>query len=87
MYSGDSTLCDPLLRLVSNADVVVLECSCGGHEPVHLSAEDVAEIVRQTKPDSRSILTHLDGNDHPLLATLARERGLLVASDLARFSL
>jgi ribonuclease BN (tRNA processing enzyme) len=87
VYSGDTTLCEPLLRLTSHADVLVLECACSGNEPVHLSAEAVAEIARHASPDARIVLTHLDGHSHPVVEQLAGERGLLLASDLARFSL
>ncbi|MPZ48750.1 MAG: MBL fold metallo-hydrolase [Dehalococcoidia bacterium] len=79
VYSGDSKLCDSLLDLVPGADVVVLECACGD-EPVHLSPDDVARIAARA-PKAQTIVTHLDGHDHP-----GGWRGLHVAQDLARFS-
>jgi ribonuclease BN (tRNA processing enzyme) len=80
VYSGDSTLCEGLLKLVPGADVVVLECSCG-HEPVHLGPDDVSEIRRHTSPGASVIVTHLDGHDRP-----GDFEGLIVATDLGRYS-
>lgn len=77
-YSGDSTLCPALLRLVDGAEVVVLECSCEG-VAVHLSPADVASVAREV-PGAHIVLTHLDG-ERP-----AGLDGLHLATDLARFS-
>lgn len=79
VYSGDTTLCSGLLRLVPGADALVLECSCAG-EAVHLTLKDVREVARQADPGARIIVTHLDGHAGNL-------EGLLVAQDLARFRL
>jgi ribonuclease BN (tRNA processing enzyme) len=80
VYSGDTTLCDGLLRLLPEADVIVLECSCDG-VPVHLSPEGVEVARRHASPGSHVIVTHLDGRDHP-----NGYDGLIVAKDLASFS-
>jgi ribonuclease BN (tRNA processing enzyme) len=80
VYSGDTTLCDGLLRVVRGTDVIVLECSCQ-EVPVHLSPAGVAEVACHA-PDAQIIVTHLDGNPHP-----HNFEGLLIAQDLARFSL
>ena len=79
VYSGDTTLCDGLLGLVSETDVVVLECSCNAN-PVHLSPAAVDEVRRHAAPGTPFVVTHLDGHDHP-----EGFRGLFVAADLARF--
>jgi ribonuclease BN (tRNA processing enzyme) len=81
VYSGDTTLCDGLMRLVPGADVVVLECSCG-HETVHLAPLDVRAVQQQVTPGSSVIVTHLDGH-----AKLGDFEGVLVAEDLKTFSL
>ena len=81
VYSGDTTMCDGLLRLIPGADVVVVECSCGS-DPVHLSAEDVAQARRHAPDGASFIVTHLDGKEHPL-----NFEGLAVADDLKRFQL
>jgi ribonuclease BN (tRNA processing enzyme) len=80
VYSGDTTLCDGLLRIVRGADAIVLECSCQ-QVPVHLSPAGVAEVACNA-PDAKVIVTHLDGYPHP-----DNFEGLLVAEDLARFTL
>jgi ribonuclease BN (tRNA processing enzyme) len=79
VYSGDTTLCDGLLRLVDGADVIVTECSCF-EVPVHLGPADVEAVARRA-PGAQIIVTHLDGNDHP-----NGFDGLHVAEDLKRFS-
>lgn len=81
VYSGDTTLCEGLTKLVPGADVVVLECSCG-HETVHLTPADVEEIRRHGSPATRFIVTHLDGH-----ARAGDFDGVLVANDLSRFCL
>ena len=82
-YSGDSVLCEPLLELADGADVFVVECSCweGACGP-HLNPNDVRELRRRLGPRPTFILTHLDGGQPDLGI-----ENLLVADDLARFSL
>lgn len=81
VYSGDVRQCQGLVNLITGADVLILECSCAG-EIVHLSPDAIDELVRHAKPDAKTIVTHLDGRPHP------RDfQGLIVASDLAKFSL
>jgi ribonuclease BN (tRNA processing enzyme) len=79
VYSGDTTLCEGLLRLVEDAEVVVTECSSRG-VPVHLSPGGVKEVARRA-PDAKVIVTHLDGLDES-----PDMQDMLVAEDLARFS-
>ena len=79
VYSGDTTLCDGLLRLVEGADVVVTECSCNG-VAVHLDPAGV-EAVKRHASGAKVIVTHLDGVSHPNGFV-----GLIVAQDLARYS-
>jgi ribonuclease BN (tRNA processing enzyme) len=78
VYSGDTTLCDSLLCLAKDADVIVVECSCQGVE-VHLSPSEV-ETVAQQSPGAKVIVTHLDGHAHP-----QGFDGLIVAEDLKLF--
>lgn len=79
VYSGDTTLCEGLLRLVQGADVIVTECSCR-EVPVHLGPAGLEEVARHA-PGAEIIVTHLDGQDHP-----NGWNGLHVAEDLKRFS-
>ncbi len=78
VYSGDTTLCDGLLRLVDGADVIVTECSCT-EVSVHLGPLGVEEVARRA-PGAQIIVTHLDGHPHP-----HNFDGLHVAEDLKRF--
>jgi ribonuclease BN (tRNA processing enzyme) len=80
VYSGDTTLCEGLLRLSEGADVIVLECTCDGSR-VHLSPEGVAAVI-QHAPDAQVILTHLDGKQDALELP-----GVIIAEDLARYRL
>jgi ribonuclease BN (tRNA processing enzyme) len=82
VYSGDTQLCQGLLRLVPGADVLVLECACAGGNGVHLTPEALAEVRRQAPPHATTIVTHLDGHDHP-----ENFEGLIVAQDATRFQL
>jgi ribonuclease BN (tRNA processing enzyme) len=79
VYSGDSTLCEGLTRLVPGADVIVLECSTMD-VPVHLGPGGVAAIKRLARPDVPIIVTHLDAVEHP-----DKYHGLTVAQDLWRY--
>lgn len=81
VYSGDSTLCEGLMRLVPGADVIVLECSTMD-VPVHLGPSGVAAVRRMASPDATVIVTHLDEKPHP-----DNYHGLLVAQDLWRYRL
>ncbi len=81
MYSGDSKLCQGLLRLAAGAEVMVLDCSNGG-DPVHLSQQDVLQVRRAAPANATTIVTHLDGQPPALVL-----EDVLVASDLARFKL
>lgn len=78
VYSGDTTLCEGLIRIVEGADVVVLECSTK-EVPVHLSLAGVREVAGHA-PGARMIVTHLDG---PI--EQGSEGGLIVAEDLGRY--
>jgi ribonuclease BN (tRNA processing enzyme) len=79
VYSGDTTLCDGLLRLVSGAEVIVTECSCND-VPVHLGPSGIEEVARHA-PGAKIVVTHLDGLKHP-----TDFDGLIVAEDLALYS-
>jgi ribonuclease BN (tRNA processing enzyme) len=77
-YSGDAVMCNGLLRLVTDAEVLVLDCSDGG-DSVHLAASDLSEVMASAPPRATAIVSHLGSS------TAAVEVNALVASDLARF--
>ncbi len=80
VHTGDTTLCDDLLRIVEGADVIVAECSCEG-VAVHLSPDGLEEMRRHA-PGAQIVVTHLDGLPHP-----TDFAGMTVAEDLARYRL
>jgi ribonuclease BN (tRNA processing enzyme) len=75
-YSGDSRLCSGLMRLVPDADVLVLECACS-EDPVHLCPDDINLIRNKARPDARIIITHLDDGSKEVLSPYT------MASDLS----
>jgi len=79
LYSGDSKLCEGLLRAVPGAEVIILEHSQMG-VPVHLSPRDVSIIAAKADPGAQVILTHLESDKHP-----DGIDGLIVAQDLWRY--
>jgi ribonuclease BN (tRNA processing enzyme) len=81
LYSGDTKLCDGLLRLVPQNDVVILEHSHMG-VPVHLSAQDVTSVAAHTSPGTQIVITHLENDKYP-----DGIDGLIVAQDLWRYRL
>ncbi len=81
MYSGDSKFCPGLLTLAKAADVLVLDCNCGG-DPVHLGIDAVDHVRSQANPGAHTILGHLDGSPQ-----LGEQPNILAATDLARFCL
>ena len=78
-YSGDSVLCRGLLRLVTQAEVLVLNCSYRD-DPVHLAFRDLATVVGNAPATATTIVSHIDGS-----STAARMPSVFVASDLDRF--
>jgi ribonuclease BN (tRNA processing enzyme) len=78
-YSGDSVVCDGLLKLVTEAEVLVLNCSPGG-DPVHLAPGDIKTVIGSAPANATTILSHLDGS-----GVAAGVANVLVASDLRSF--
>ncbi len=77
-YSGDSILCRGLLRLVAQAEVLVLNCSSRG-DPVHLAVSDLATVVGHAPATATAIVSHVDG------AGTTGSSNVRVASDLDHF--
>ena len=78
-YSGDSLVCEGLLKLVAGAEVLVLDCSHG--DPVHLTPDDLPSVLAYASDNATTIVSHLDDSSAPGLAHV------LIASDLGRFRL
>jgi ribonuclease BN (tRNA processing enzyme) len=79
-YSGDTVLCDGLLKLVAEAEVLVLDCSHGS-DPVHLAPADLTTVMAKAPANATTIVSHLDGS-----GATSGMANVLVASDLSRFS-
>jgi ribonuclease BN (tRNA processing enzyme) len=83
-YTGDTGWCDALLRLGSEAEVLVADCTYAEgrrHPDQHLSLEEISDLRPQLDPATSIVLTHLGG---PM-----SNGGLpntFVAGDLARFA-
>ena len=80
-YSGDTVLCEGLLKLVADADVLVLDCSHGS-DSVHLTPGDLTAVMANAPANATTIVSHVDGS-----GATAAMANVLVASDLSRFSL
>ena len=78
-YSGDSVVCRGLLSLVTEAEVLVLDCS-NGSDPVHLTSNDLATVIGNAPATATTIVSHIDDSS---IASLMPN--VLVASDLGRF--
>lgn len=82
-YSGDTTMCDPLIGLARDADAFVVECSCWESEcGPHLDPNDIRELRRQLGPKTTFVLTHLSAGE----SDLGIENTIL-ADDLKRIAL
>ncbi|MGI8550584.1 MAG: MBL fold metallo-hydrolase [Dehalococcoidia bacterium] len=82
-YTGDTAWCDGLVRLASDVEVLVTDCTyADGHNgPEHLSFDEVRNLRQQIDPRTSVILTHLGGQQTD--GGLARVH---VAQDFATFS-
>jgi len=78
-YSGDSVVCPGLLSLVTEAEVLVLDCS-NDSDPVHLTSRDLITVMANAPEKATTIVSHLDDS-----STAAGMSNVLVASDLGRF--
>jgi hypothetical protein len=82
-YSGDSTLCEALVKLGEGADAFVLECSLWEEGAVgpHMRPDDIRELRRRLGPNPHFVLTHLGPG--------ARDPGIentVLASDFERLT-
>ena len=59
VYSGDTELCDNIIKLAQNADMALLECSAPDHEPLpgHLTISQTLDIAEKAGC-KKLILTH-----------------------------
>jgi ribonuclease BN (tRNA processing enzyme) len=85
-YTGDSSYCEPLLRLAEGADVLVCECSCWTETcgMIHLTPNDVLRLRAAISPSTKMILTHIGAGETPQAIL---DAGILVADDLKTITL
>ncbi len=81
-YTGDTTLCDQLVRLGKNADVLVSDCTyaSGRNNPEHMSFDEIKELQERLGGSTELLLTHLGGD----IDTKDAPR-ITVAADQARY--
>ena len=61
-YTGDTILCDAVLELAKDQEVMVSECASRANRiPVHMNLVDDIPVVRAALPkDAKLLLTHVD---------------------------
>jgi len=81
-YTGDSTYCEPLMRLGKGADVLVSDCTyaSGFNNPEHMSFDEVRQLQDRLGGETEILLTHL--GEAPRGAGCRR---ITVAADQARY--
>jgi ribonuclease BN (tRNA processing enzyme) len=87
-YSGDTEMCDGLERMVADANLAVVEMSSPGEKiPGHMTPDDILELRKMMKKDSRLIVTHLPPLDWDIKDKLLKStEGIIdIAEDMQRF--
>lgn len=81
-YTGDTGLCDAVLAMASESELVIAECSSVDERvPIHLNlVDDIPRIREAMPPDSRLILTHVTP-----AVSVTHLANTLVARDLERY--
>lgn len=80
-YTGDTRLCDAVLRLAEGAEVVIVECG-GDREHGHFEWPDIATLRRELSMSTHVLVTHY-GEDAPdAVRALA---GVTLAEDFATY--
>jgi ribonuclease BN (tRNA processing enzyme) len=74
-------MCDPLIPLADEADVLVAECSCWTETcgAIHMTPSDVLALRQRITPRTKFVLTHIGAGEAP--ATIA-DAGIMIADDL-----
>jgi ribonuclease BN (tRNA processing enzyme) len=91
-YCTDTGICENLLALAKNADLLITECSFrfgqSSNEWPHLNPEDAVRVAKEAN-SKRLALTHFDANRYPSLDNrkevydkmMLKYEGLIVAYD------
>ena len=88
-FSGDTGLCENLLKLIESSDIVIVECSfLTTVVPGHMNIEDIKEIkmiLQRSDKEKKLILVHLGKEVEPF--KLIRELpGVVVPDDLEEYT-
>lgn len=91
IYSGDTGLCEEIIELARDGDLLIVECANSPEtgSPFHLGPEDIAQIASKAKP-KRLLLTHFYPHSEnpflkPILEVYSGE--ILIARDLQTIEL
>ena len=80
-YTGDTMFCEEVIHLAEGTDVLVLDCTYSeGCGPEHMGIDDVKVIRKRIAPETKIVLTHLNGQ--PQLNGL---KNTVAAEDLKTF--
>lgn len=85
-YTGDSSYCEPLVRLCEGAGVLVSECSCWTETcgMIHMTPNDVLRLKAAISPETKIILTHIGAGEAPQAIL---DAGIMIADDLKTITL
>ena len=82
-YSGDTRMCEALLAVARDADLLIVECG-GYRETHHMEWPDVFALREALPPRTRMLVTHYDHRSAPDVSAV---EGLELAEDFARYEL
>ena len=80
-YTGDTSMCEALIPLADEADVLVSECSCWADTcgAIHMTPTDVLALRSKIAPRTKFVLTHIGAGEAPAAIAAA---GIMIADDL-----
>ena len=80
-YTGDTRMCDAVLRLAAGADVLVVECG-GDRRHHHMEWPDVFALRERLAASTEMLVTHYDHREAPDVSSIP---GLTLARDFATY--
>ena len=80
-YTGDTRMCDAVLRLAAGADVLVVECG-GVRRHHHMEWPDVFALRERLAASTEMLVTHYDHREAPDVSSIS---GLTLARDFATY--
>jgi len=85
-YTGDTSMCEALIPLADEADVLVSECSCWTETcgAIHMTPYNILALRSRITPRTKFVLTHIGAGEAPPAIV---EAGILIADDLKTITL